>query len=199
GTIDTSASQGGTNGQYEVTVTATDGEGTPATDTFIITVGNPGPDFINETSGQDDDTYVIDEMFENRAAGVVAEVAVSDEDSSLTYSLDDDFGGLFTINETTGAISTTRVIDDAELGDYTLSVTVSDGEGGTDTATVELTFSNVNDDPTRDSEESDKNYDDGQSVNFSVANNFSDEDAGTVLTFSAEGLPAGLTMSEDGT
>ncbi|NOH82168.1 hypothetical protein F0231_20905, partial [Vibrio sp. RE86] len=64
GTIDTSASQGGTNGQYEVTVTATDGEGTPATDTFIITVGNPGPDFINETSGQDDDTYVIDEMFE---------------------------------------------------------------------------------------------------------------------------------------
>ncbi|NOH82094.1 VWA domain-containing protein, partial [Vibrio sp. RE86] len=98
-------------------------------------------------SGQDDDTYVIDEMFENRAAGVVAEVAVSDEDSSLTYSLDDDFDGLFTINETTGAISTTRVIDDAELGDYTLSVTVSDGEGGTDTATVELTFSNENDAP----------------------------------------------------
>ena len=44
GTIDNSASQGGTGGVYSVTVTATDDDGAEVSETFTWTVTDPGTD-----------------------------------------------------------------------------------------------------------------------------------------------------------
>ncbi|MTI11605.1 putative Ig domain-containing protein, partial [Sansalvadorimonas verongulae] len=132
GTLGTSASQSGAGGVYTVLVEADDGNnGTVAQDSFTITVTNPAPDFTGETDGTDNDTYTFNNVPEGTAAGVIGTVTANDEGDTLTYTLENDQRGLFTINSTSGEIRTTRTIDDADLDDYTLTVNVSDGEGGT--------------------------------------------------------------------
>ncbi|MTI11501.1 cadherin repeat domain-containing protein, partial [Sansalvadorimonas verongulae] len=56
---------------------------------------------------------------------------------------------MFTINVSTGVITLNKDIDDADLGNFTLNVEVSDDGFATtgDTASVAIELSNVNDDP----------------------------------------------------
>ncbi|WP_439105758.1 retention module-containing protein [Congregibacter sp.] len=147
GTIDNSASQGGVDGVYTVEVTATDGVNPAVSESFEWTVTNPGPDFVNETSGNDDDTYSF-ELAEGALLGAtVGTAGATDLDGdTLTYSITSGNGdGYFAINSETGEITVTQAVDDALVGDYTLDVLVDDGEGGTDTATVNIALTNVDD------------------------------------------------------
>ena len=110
----------------------------------------------------------------------------------------DDFGGLFSIDTSNGEISTTKTIEDADLGDYILTVNVTDNEGGTDQAIVNVSLTNVNDQPVVDNAEGNKAYLDGDAITaFDVSDNFSDAD-GDALTYSISGLPVGLSMSAAG-
>lgn len=83
----------------------------------------------------------------------------------------------------------------ADVGDYTIAVTATDPEGNATTGTFTLTVENVNDAP-----ELVGVYDD---VELIINNEiilalpdglFTDIDEGTVLTYSAEGLPAGVII-----
>ena len=58
GTVDRSASQGGTGGVYSVIVTATDAGGLTATQTFSWTVTNPAPTATNDTATTAEDTPI---------------------------------------------------------------------------------------------------------------------------------------------
>ena len=79
----------------------------------------------------------------------------------------------------------------------TITYTISDGEGGTDTAILTLTITGGNDAPTSTAI-ADQTGVDAASVTLNVAGNFSDPDAGDTLTFSATGLPPGLAISSAG-
>src|SRR5690606_26078329 len=65
GTIDPSASQGGSSGVYSVTVTATDGDGLTATQTFDWTVSNPAPTAGDDAATTDEDTPVSGNVLGN--------------------------------------------------------------------------------------------------------------------------------------
>ena len=75
----------------------------------------------------------------------------------------------------------------------TITYTVSDGEGGTDTATLTLTITGGNDAPSSTALPN-QNHADANAVSLDVSGNFTDPDAGDTLTYTATGLPTGLTI-----
>ncbi|MDH0740435.1 putative Ig domain-containing protein, partial [Achromobacter spanius] len=78
-----------------------------------------------------------------------------------------------------------------------ITYTVSDGEGGTSTATLTVTITGTNDTPilTPGVTLDDQTSNDGQAITpVDVSSQFSDVDTGDVLTYSATGLPPGLTI-----
>lgn len=150
GTLDSDASS---SAPYDVTVTATDSAGEATSQGFTWNVINPAPDFIGETSGTDDDTYNFAVNEDDSAGTAVGIVTALDPDNDpLQYSITSgNSAGLFVLDSTTGKITLTRAVGDADVGDYSLQVTVDDGEGGVDTATVNIEVVNINDAPLVDS------------------------------------------------
>ncbi|MDZ7788659.1 MAG: putative Ig domain-containing protein [Halofilum sp. (in: g-proteobacteria)] len=69
------------------------------------------------------------------------------------------------------------------------------GEGGTDTATLTVTVTGENDQPALDTAQPDQTSNDGETIApVDISGNFSDVDASDTLTFSASGLPTGLSI-----
>jgi hypothetical protein len=157
GTIDGSASDATDDDDntqdYNVVVTVTDGEGGSVEAPFIWTVDNTIPEFLsgddNSQTGVNADSYSFSANEGAEADDVIGQVdAVDADNDSLTYSITGgNESGLFAIDASSGEISLTQDIDDAELGLYNLSVLVDDSEGGQDTASVAISLDNINDDP----------------------------------------------------
>ena len=133
GTIDADASQGGTDGVYSVTVTASDNEGGTTTSQFDYTVSNVAPVT---------DTEIVDQSADD-AAVVSLDVSGSFSDAdndTLTYSASGLPGGL-SINNA-GVISGTIDADASQGGTdgvYSVTVTASDNEGWHDHESVRIT------------------------------------------------------------
>ncbi|WP_283193223.1 tandem-95 repeat protein [Rhizobium sp. AN80A] len=107
-------------------------------------------------------------------------------------------GGTFTIGANGAAVfNPGTAFTDLPAGQSrTSSVTyqLSDGRGGFSTATVTVTVTGVNDAPIS-TPIANQTGNDAQSVTLNVAGNFSDPDTGDTLTFTATGLPSGLTIN----
>ena len=83
---------------------------------------------------------------ENTPAGtnIGDPVTATDADNdTLTYTLGGDDAASFDIVSTTGQIRTYLALDHEGKSSYTVSVTASDGNGGTDEATVNISVTNV--------------------------------------------------------
>ncbi len=205
GTIDPSAS---VTGPYAVTVTATDGSDATTQQTFTWTVNNPAPIaqddalttgentslsgsvFVDNGSGidsdPDGDTFVVSEV--NGVAGNVG--------GSVTGSN----GGTFVVlGDGSYTFDPGMAFDNLAVGETrttSITYTIDDGEGGVDTATVTVTVTGVNDAPTSTALP-DITGTDAEVVSVDVSGHFTDPDSGDILTFTATGLPPGLSI--DGT
>ncbi len=162
GELDSSASQGGPNsdGVYTITITADDGEGGSITDTFDLTVTNPAPIAQDDVATTSEDTPVITgSVFADNGGGVDADPdgdtiivsEVSGDPALIGQAVAGDMGGLFTINadgsysfETNGDF---EGLDVGETVSTTITYQISDGEGGFDTATLEIEVTGENDAP----------------------------------------------------
>ena len=183
GTIDRSASQT-SGGVYAVTVTVSDGKGGSVDKTFVYTVANPGPRATNDVTTTAEDTPVIIPVLAND----------SDPDGDpLTVLSANAANGTVVINAN-GSITYTPAFN--FNGTDTITYTITDGQGGTSTATVTVTVTPVNDAPVAAPLPPQNDVDAGV-VSVSVAANFSDVD-GDALTYTATGLPTGLTISPAG-
>ncbi|GGG05039.1 hypothetical protein GCM10010924_37030 [Rhizobium wenxiniae] len=183
GTINNQASQGGSNGVYTITIVASDGSST-ATQTFELTVTNPGPTANNDTATVLEDGSVTISPLAND---------IDPDGDTLTITAANAGNGTVTIN----ANGTLTYVPATNFnGVDTIVYTISDGNGGVSTATVRVTVTPVNDAPT--STPIPDQYDsDSQAVRYDVSPYFSDVD-NDALTFSATGLPPGLTMNAAG-
>ncbi|WP_147094868.1 cadherin repeat domain-containing protein, partial [Vibrio superstes] len=138
-------------------LTPSDGieNGEPVTVDPAVTPVNDAPEFISGDDlpgdARNDDVYDFEALNEGTTKGqVVGAVNAFDEDAdTLTYSFVDGelTNGVFDIDAETGVITVNKDIDDADLGDFELSVKVVDGNGGEDTAVVNVSLTNVNDAP----------------------------------------------------
>lgn len=186
GTIDADA---GTDSPFSVTVTATDSGGEQTSQTFIWTVTNPAPDFVNETSGNDDDNYAFEVNEDDAVGTAVGTVSAQDPDNDpLTYTITSgNAAGLFALDAATGAITLAQSPGDVEVGDYSLQVLVDDGEGGTDSATVSISVNNINDAPVTASSAISVNED---STNNSLGLTAPTDVDGDALTITVTELPS---------
>lgn len=80
---------------------------------------------------------------------VVGAVTATDVDAGdvLTYSLDNDAGGRFAIDSTTGVVTTTTTLDHELAAAHSITVRVADAAGAFDTATVSVAVTDVNEAP----------------------------------------------------
>ena len=195
GTIDNSASQGGPNGDgiYTVTVTADDGNGGSTETTFSWDVDNPAPTASTDSNSITEDAVTVE-------GNVLTNDNDSDGDDITVTTVGDFVGdyGTLTLN-TDGSYSYTLDNSNSEVQGLaegetltdSFNYTNSDGEGGSASSNLTLTINGANDLPVA------PNIGDQQSLDadsgISVDASFTDPD-GDSLTYSASGLPDGLTI-----
>ncbi len=126
-----------TKSSYTVTITVSDGT---ATDSITVTINvtdvdeNRAPVF---TAG----TTTTRSIAENTATGVNIGTTVSatDADSdTLTYSLGETDAASFSIVSTSGQLQTKSALNYELKNSYSVTITVSDGNGGTDSVIVTI-------------------------------------------------------------
>ena len=190
GTLGNLASAGGplSDGVYNVIVTANDTTDTTAYQ-FTYTVNNPAP------VAQDDGTYDV------HTATLLTGNNVGDNDSdggndsdTLSYAiLGNASNGTAAVNPDGGFTYTSN---GSYAGADSFTYTVTDQQGATDTATVNINV--TNDAPEIDPEVFTAKIS-GEFADIDVISidaSFSDDD-GDTLTYSATGLPEGLSIDSD--
>ena len=179
-------------GTFTVTVTVNDNSAAAnaeETDTFDVTVENGNPIARNDFFTVDEDASVSGNVLLNNGTGADSDTggdilsiaavngAPADVGSSITLSS----GALLTLNadgtfnfDTNGAFDS---LTGTQNGFDSFTYTLSDGEGGTDTATVNLTINGLNDDPIAQDDNVGTNEDSVLNGNVLVNNgNGADED-----------------------
>jgi hypothetical protein len=150
------------------------------------------------------DTY---DITTNRPPVAIDDTATTEEDTAvdidvLVNDLDPD-GGTLAIDDVTQGAHGSVAIDGASVtytpeadwfGDDSFTYTVSDGQGGTDTASVTVTVTSLNDPPVLDAV-GDRSVDEG--AELAIVLDATDRDSGDTLTYSASGLPDGATWDPD--
>ncbi|MEQ1652403.1 MAG: Ig-like domain-containing protein, partial [Hyphomicrobium sp.] len=199
GTVDKAASQGGTGGVYTVVVTANDGQGGTAPVTLTLTVTNPVPVAGNDSAAVVEDAPQIGNVLGNDTdpdGDTLAVTGFSVAGIAGTFNPGDTatIPGVGTITiASTGAYTFTPAANyNGAVPEITYAIT--DGNGGTDTATLNLgPVSPANDAPVSTGIAPPTSAD-NDSITLNLAPNFSDLDSDT-LTFSAAGLPPGLSIN----
>jgi len=203
-----------TNGQFETlavgesatdvfTYTVSDGQGSTDTAQVTVTVTgvNDAPDAI------DDDGVVTGSAITNEDAATVVNVLGNDTDIDtsdiLTVIGTDDSGSLGSVSLTEGQVTydPNGAFETLAVGESTTDVftyTISDGNGGTDSASVTMTVTGVNDAPTA-LDDTDLAQEDGPAITVDVLANDLDIDASdtlTVIGVSGEGTIGSVSLSE---
>ncbi len=177
------------NGEDTFSYTLSDLQGGTDTATVTVTVNA-----INDPPVANDDTATTDE--DN---AVVIEVLANDTDSD---------GGTLSIESTTAAANGTVVVNadgtitytpNADFnGDDTFSYTLSDLQGGTDTATVIITVNAINDPPVANDDTA--TTDEDNAAVIEVLANDTDRDGGTLTVDSTTAAANGtVVVNPDGT
>ncbi|MEP4197846.1 MAG: tandem-95 repeat protein, partial [Aliishimia sp.] len=192
GTLDTSASQGGVDGSYAISVIATDTQGRDTEANFTWNVVNLIPVI---------DTPIPDEAVQDSSTLTIPLSSVfSDPDmDGLTYTVTADNPALGTITVSPVGIITIDVASSASQtngGIYLLTVTADDSEGGTTAELVQITVTNPP--PVIETLIADQTNEDADTVSLDVSGNFADVDNDDV-TYTATGLAAlGLSIDANG-
>ena len=136
-------------GTYNVTVRATSTDTSFSTRTFTITIGDVDEFDVGPVTDTDATPNAVDE---NAAVGTPVGLIASATDAdatnnTITYSLDDDAGGRFTINGPTGLVTVTGALDYETAISHSITVraTSTDGSFSTQAFTISVTPVNDND------------------------------------------------------
>ena len=187
-------------GEDTITYTVDDGNGGTDTATVTVTVNpvNDGPDAVDDDNATNEDTPINGDVLGNDSdpeGDPLTVTAVNGAPGNVGMVVAGDNGGSFTLNDD-GSYDFDPIgaFDDLPVGGSTttsVTYTVDDGKGGSDTATLTVTVTGVNDAP-----EAQDDYDTtpfGAPVTINVLGNDTDPDTGDVL--SIQGTPT----SPDGT
>ena len=174
--------------------TMTDGQGATDTATLTITVTgvNDAPDAVNDVASATEDGAVV-----------TGSVATNDTDVDVgdtrTYALVAPVAGL-TLNSSGSYSFDPASYDSLAFGATQIVVatyTMTDGQGATDTATLTITVTGINDAPDAVND-TPSATEDGAVVTGTVATNDTDVDAGDTRAYALVAPVAGLTLAANG-
>jgi len=175
------------SGDTTITYTVSDGNGGTDTATVNVHVNpvNDGPDAVDDTATVDEDGSVVINVLGNDT---------DPDGDTLTVTSATSPNGTVTINPD-GTL--TFEPNDNFSGDTTITYTIDDGNGGTDTATVNVHVNPVNDGP--DAVDDTATVDEDGSVVINVLGNDTDPDGDTLTVTSATSPNGTVTINPDGT
>ncbi|RKU09126.1 hypothetical protein C6503_21535, partial [Candidatus Poribacteria bacterium] len=132
-----------TQSSYTVTVTTYDGNsgGDRITVTINITNANDAPEF---TEGTRATRSIAEKTTTGTNIGTAVTATDVDTGDTLTYTLGGTDAASFGIVSTSGQLQTSAALDYEKKKSYSVRVSVSDGKGGTDSITVTINVTNVN-------------------------------------------------------
>ena len=186
-----------TDTSYSVTITVSDGS---LTDTISVTINVTD---VNENSAPvfTDGTSTTRSVAENTASGqnVGSVVAATDADNdTLTYTLGGTDASSFSIVSTSGQLQTSAALDYETDTSYSVTITVSDNNGGSDSIDVTINVTDVDETPANNAPV----FTDGTSTTRSIVENTAsgqnigtavaatDSDTGDTLTYTLGGTDA---------
>ncbi len=192
---------------YTLTVKVDDGFGTDTIDVTINITNDPSDDTTPNnpptfTDGSSTTRSIVENMPRGTDVGSAISATDSDDSNTLTYSLDvtGDVNS-FSINSSTGQLSSRTQFDYENKKSYEVTVIVSDGRGGTDSISVTINITNdTSDDPVPNSPPA---FNDGPSTTRSIQENTTsgtnigspvsatDADSGDTLEYTLGGPDAG--------
>ena len=139
-----------TKDSYTVEITVSDGMDTDTITVMInVTDVDEAPTNVAPTFNEGDDP-ITRSVAENTGAGVDIGSAVSATDANddtLTYSLSGTDAASFSIDSSSGQLRTSAALDYEMKTSYSVTITVSDGKGGSDTIVVTINTTNVDEKP----------------------------------------------------
>lgn len=196
----------GEYGTATITIVIDDGQGNQSTQTLDVTVAG-----VNDAPTISGVTNDVGDLFEDTVIAANGVVSATDPDTSdvLTFSSGAGTYGTFAIDPSSGAWTyalnnASLAIQQLGIGESlieTVSVDVSDGNGGTDTVDVSLTIHGTNDDPVISTilYSNDTVEEDGAVQTASGAVLASDVDQNDTLSYDIVGGPNGTygTLSLD--
>ncbi len=177
-----------TKSTYSVTISVSDGKG--GSDSILVAINITN---VDETVPNSAPVFALDSttrsVAENTAANTnigAAITATDDDNDSLTYGLNGTDAASFSIDVNTGQLKTKIDLNHETKDSYLVTVSVSDGKGGTDSISVTINVSDVNESPeftdgattTRAIAENA-----GAGANIGIAVSATDPDDGETLTY----------------
>ncbi len=175
-----------TDGTFAVSVTAQDGQGGVAAETFLVAAVNPGP-LVSPSPDQTAQDGATIAPFD-------AGAAFDDPDGdALVFAATGLPPGL-SIDPATGIVTGTLPADASQSGPYTVAVTATDADGLA--ATNTFVWNVENPEPSVVSPIPNRFANDGETIDFDVAPAFADVDPDGLI-FAADGLPPGLAIDPE--
>ncbi|MEO1206350.1 MAG: Ig-like domain-containing protein [Pseudomonadota bacterium] len=197
---------GGVPGTYVIPVTATDPHGATFTTNVTYSITNPVPIAEDDSLVGDEDTVTVGQVFDNNGVAIDSDpdgdtIMVSAVDglpANLGQPVTGSNGGVFTI-EADGTVTFDpsghfEALKPGESVATKVTYTITDGNGGTDTATVTYTVTGLDDAPLVGTPSLNQSHEDGETIQPVDLSGAIDNPTGNPLTFSADGLPPGLTI-----
>ena len=184
------------SGSDSFTYTISDGNGGSDTATVNITVTS-----VNDNPTANDDTATVAEDSGANAINVLANDSTApDTGETLTISATTN-GANGSVAITGGGTGLTYTPNANFFGSDSFTYTVDDGNGGTDTATVNVTVTNVNDPPDAVNDSATVAEDSGANAINVLANDSTAPDSGETLTITAttNGANGSVTITGGGT
>jgi hypothetical protein len=186
-----------TTSQYVLTVQASDGTNTD-TAAITIDVTNDNESAVGMVTDNDGTTNTVaEEAIVGTTVGVTALATDADGADTVTYSLSDDAGGLFTIDANTGVITGANALDYDTATSHSIIVLATSSDGSTSSTAFTITVTDVNEAPSAVDDSVSGNED--TVIVANVLSNDSDVDGDTPTAGLVSGPANGsLTLNADG-
>ncbi|MGH1407860.1 MAG: cadherin repeat domain-containing protein, partial [Rhodomicrobiaceae bacterium] len=130
---------------HSIEVTATSEDGSTSTQTFAINVDNINESGVSAITDTNTDANNVDEDASVGAVvGITALATDADATDTVTYSLSDNAGGLFSIDANTGVVTVASGLDAETATSHNIEVTATSTDGSTTTETFSIGVNDVN-------------------------------------------------------
>ncbi len=126
---------------HSITVRATSADGSSATQNFTITLTDVNESAVSAVTDSDSAAnFIVENSAIGSVVGITGLATDADGTDSVSYSLDNDAGGRFAINATTGVVTVAGAIDREAASSYDITVraTSTDGSSTTQIFTIQI-------------------------------------------------------------